>query len=167
MFSFQGTSPARVPEPKAKAKGVAVLRKEEAGKCTSTCEASAWNGKRNCRKLSTKAGTEAWKQAEGNADQRKPKGRSSTGKNRCEGKLGRREKKKQRLSSQNLNGNRTKEKGNARKTPQGSRKTEKGEHLWNSCGSEAGKDERKQTESQVHRTGKKARETRLERRGKT
>ena len=30
---------------------------------------------------------------------------------------------------------------------------EKGEHLWNSCGSEAGKDERKQTESQVHRTG--------------
>ena len=111
MFSFQGTSPARVPEPKGKAKGVAALRKEEVRKCTSTCEASAWNGKRNCRKLSTKAGTEAWKQAEGNADQWKPKGRSSTGKNRCEGKPGRREKKKQRLSSQNLNGNRTKERG--------------------------------------------------------
>ena len=68
MFSFQGTSPARVPEPKAKAKGVAVLRKEEVRKCTSTCEASTWNGKRNCRKLSTKAEREAWKQAERKAD---------------------------------------------------------------------------------------------------
>ena len=35
-------------------------------------------------------------------------------------------------------------KGSARITPQGSRKMEKGEHLWNSCGSEAGKGERKQ-----------------------
>ena len=29
-----------------------------------------------------------------------------------------------------------------------------GKHRWNSCGSEAGRDERKQTESRVQRTGK-------------
>ena len=32
-------------------------------------------------------------------------------------------------------------------------------HLWTSCGSEAGKDERKQTESQVREPGKSERET--------
>ena len=34
-----------------------------------------------------------------------------------------------------------------------------GKHRWNSCGSEAGRDEKKRTGSRVHRTGKKARET--------
>ena len=33
------------------------------------------------------------------------------------------------------------------------RRNSKGNHLWNGCGSEAGKDERKPTESQVSRTG--------------
>ena len=51
-----------------------------------------------------------------------------------------------RLSSQKPKREPDERKGIARKTPQGSRKTEKGEHLWNGCGSEAGKDERKQTE---------------------
>ena len=41
-----------------------------------------------------------------------------------------------------------------------------GKHRWNSCGSEAGKDERKQTESQVPETGKEAWETRRKRRWK-
>ena len=38
---------------------------------------------------STKAGTDAWKQAEGNADQRNPKGGRHTGKSHCEVKAGR------------------------------------------------------------------------------
>ena len=42
----------------------------------------------------------------------------------------------------------------------------KGKHRWNSCGSEAGKDERKQTGSQVREPGKKTRETGLERTGR-
>ena len=49
------------------------------------------------------------------------------------------------------------------------RRTERGtpgKHLRNSCGSEARKDERKLTDRQVHRTGKKAWETRLGVRGK-
>ena len=45
---------------------------------------------------------------------------------------------------------RTKESGNEGKSAKG-KGTERGpepsDHLWNSCGSEAGKDERKQTES--------------------
>ena len=44
-------------------------------------------------------------------------------------------------------------KGSARITPQGSRKMEKGEHLWNSCGSEAGKGERKRTARPSTETG--------------
>ena len=35
----------------------------------------------------------------------------------------------------------------------------KGDHLWNSCGSEAGKDERKPTESRVRKPGENGRET--------
>ena len=42
----------------------------------------------------------------------------------------------------------------------------KGKHLWNGCGSEAGKDERKPTESRVREPGRNARETRQERTGK-
>ena len=46
------------------------------------------------------------------------------------------------------------------------RSESEGKHLWNGCGSEAGKSERIRTERQVSGTGRKARETRLERRGK-
>jgi hypothetical protein len=42
-----------------------------------------------------------------------------------------------------------------------------GKHRWNSWGSEAGRDERKRTESQVPETGKAARETGRQRRRKT
>ena len=35
----------------------------------------------------------------------------------------------------------------------------RGKHRWNSCGSETGRDERKQTESRVLRNGREARET--------
>ena len=42
----------------------------------------------------------------------------------------------------------------------------KGDHLWNSCGSEAGKDERKPSESRVREPGRNAWETRQERTGK-
>ena len=55
-----------------------------------------------------------------------------------------REKKKQKLSSQNRKEKQTKECNLKGKRPKA--KAE-GKHLWNSCGSEAGKDERKQTES--------------------
>ena len=72
-----------------------------------------------------------------------------------------------RLSSRNLNVNRTKERGTQGRTPQGSRKTEKGEHLSSGCGSEAGKDERKQTESRVLRTEENAWETRQRNRKKS
>ena len=43
---------------------------------------------------------------------------------------------------------------------------EEGKHLWNGCGSETGKDKRKQTESRVREPGKKAWETRPGRTGK-
>ena len=63
---------------------------------------------------------------------------------------------------------RTKESGSQAPAPEENREGKlKGDHLRNSCGSEAGKDERKQTESQVHRTGKMAWETRPGRTGKT
>ena len=55
-------------------------------------------------KLSTKTGREAWKQAERKG---KAKGTKETGAHHgshCEAEKGRGEKKKQRLSSQNLNG---------------------------------------------------------------
>ena len=47
-----------------------------------------------------------------------------------------------------------------------SKESGKGKHRWNGCGSETGKDERKQTESQVPETGKEAWETRRKRRWK-
>ena len=67
-----------------------------------------------------------------------------------------RERKNRRLSSQNRN-------GRGRKKPEGKGKTRKrsesgkeGKHQWNSCGSETGKDERKQTGSRVREPGRKA-----------
>ena len=55
-----------------------------------------------------------------------------------------------RLSSQN------RAKADERKLKQGEspKAKAKGKHRWNSCGSETGRDERKQTESRVRRTGK-------------
>ena len=59
-----------------------------------------------------------------------------------------RERKKQRLSSEMLTRKQTKESGSQAPAPEENRKGKlKGDHLWNSCGSETGKDERKQTES--------------------
>ena len=64
--------------------------------------------------------------------------------NHCEVEPGRTERKNRRLSSQNRNFKGTKETKREGKRPKA--KAE-GKHSWNSCGSEAGKDERKQTGS--------------------
>ena len=70
----------------------------------------------------------------------------------CEGENGKREeRKKQRLSSQNRNRSRRKKAEREGKSPKAKAK---GKHLRNGCGSESRKDERKQTESRVRRTGK-------------
>ena len=68
-------------------------------------------------------------------------------------KPGRTERKNRRLSSQNR-----KRSGRKKAEKEGERPKAKaeGKHLWNSCGSEAGKDERKQTGSRVRRTGKES-----------
>ena len=55
-----------------------------------------------------------------------------------------------RLSSQN----RTEVDERKRKRGESPRARAEGKHRWNSCGSETGRDERKQTESQVRRTRK-------------
>ena len=96
MFSFQGTCPAQVPEPKAKAKGSgrAGNRRPEVAVAPVTRSSEAEKG--IAGEPSTKAGTEAWKQAEGRADKPKLKDGGGTGKNRCEGKPGGRERKKQK-----------------------------------------------------------------------
>ena len=44
----------------------------------------------------------------------------------------------------------------SRKARKRSESGEEGKHRWNGCGSETGKDERKQTESRVRRTGKES-----------
>ena len=70
----------------------------------------------------------------------------------CEGESGKKEeRKKQRLSSQNRNRSGRKKAEREGKSPKA---RAKGKHQWNSCGSETGKDERKQTESRVRRTGR-------------
>ena len=71
----------------------------------------------------------------------------------CEAEAGMAERKKQRLSSEMLKRKWTKESGSQAPAPE---EKPKGDHLWNSCGSEAGQDERKPTESQVREPGKKA-----------
>ena len=55
-----------------------------------------------------------------------------------------------RLSSQN----RAEEDERKRKRGESPKAKAKGKHRWNSCGSETERDERKQTESRVRRTGK-------------
>ena len=55
-----------------------------------------------------------------------------------------------RLSSQN----RTEADERKRKRGKSPKARARGKHRWNSCGSETGRDERKQTESRVRRTGK-------------
>ena len=61
------------------------------------------------------------------------------------------ERKKQRLSSQNRKRSGRKKADWKGKSPKAKAK---GKHRWNSCGSETGWDERKLTESRVRRTGK-------------
>ena len=61
-----------------------------------------------------------------------------------------------RLSSQN----RTEVDERKRKRGESPRARAEGKHRWNSCGSETGRDERKQTESRVRRNGREAWETR-------
>ena len=60
-----------------------------------------------------------------------------------------------RLSSQN----RAEADERKRKQGESPKAKAKGKHRWNSCGSETGKDERKQTESRVRRNGRETRET--------
>ena len=58
-----------------------------------------------------------------------------------------------RLSSQNRKRSGRKE---AEKEGERPKAKAKGKHRWNSCGSETGRDERKQTESRVQEPGRKA-----------
>ena len=71
----------------------------------------------------------------------------------CEAGTGRRERKSRGLSSQNR-----KVGGRKKAGPKGKRPKAKaeGKHSWNSCGSEARKDERKRTASRVREPGRKA-----------
>ena len=96
--------PAQNPEPKAKAtgNGRAGNRRPAAEVAPVMRNSAAEKG--NAGRLSNRTGREAWKQAERKG---KSKGTKETGEHRrthCEGETGRGERKKQRLSSQNLNG---------------------------------------------------------------
>ena len=95
-------------------------------------------------------GNQAEEKVESGEAERKNRG---TGEAAEEARPGRRERKNRRPSSRRRN-------RRGRKEPEGKRKRPKakaqGKHSWNSCGSEAGKGERKQTESRVLRTGRKA-----------
>ena len=93
----------------------------------------------------------------GEPKKRKQKGRTeeATERRRQE----ERERKNRRLSSQNRKRSRRKKAEKEGESPeekgtQGPGK--EGKHQWNSCGSETGKDERKQTESRVQEPGRKA-----------
>ena len=72
--------------------------------------------------------------------------RAETGTGKAAGRRNREEKerKDRRLSSRKRKGSGRKE-AEVRRRPR--RRDLKGDHLWNSCGSEAGKDERKPSES--------------------
>ena len=75
--------------------------------------------------------------------------------------------KRRRLSSQKqaeADERKRKAGGKARKR---SESGTEGKHRWNGCGSETGKDERKQTDSRVPKAGKEAWETRRKKRWKT
>ena len=87
-----------------------------------------------------KKGMETGRTEEEKALEEPPTGENGKkGKERTEGQVVRTEQK------------RTKESRKRGKSPKA---RAKGKHRWNSCGSEAGRDERKQTESRVRRTGK-------------
>ena len=91
-------------------------------------------------KLSTKAEPRAWQQAAREADKRAPE-RTTVRGSRDDGK-----RRSGKLSSRSLKRKRTKESGGKGETPEGDRKASTS---GTAVGSEAGKDERKQTESQV------------------
>ena len=131
--------PGRHPKGKAGAWKVAPVRR-------NTLE------KGSAGRPSTKAEREAWKQAERNADKRKwTKGNGSgTGKNHCEGKPGRRERKKQRLSSQSLK-----------------RKQTKGSRSKGRMPKEAEETKRKQRQAPMERLRERSREGRKETRQRT
>ena len=82
----------------------------------------------------------------GRTEEERSTGGTADGGEREEGK-----RKSGKLSSQNRNRKRTK--GSIREGESPKAKA-KGKHRWNSCGSEAGRDERKQTESRVRRIGR-------------
>ena len=116
------------------------------------------------RKLSTRTVKEGTRdQAGGNGENRKARAERSTVKATVRQKREERKGRSRELSSRKWNGSGRKE-AEVRHRPR--RRNLKGDHLWNSCGSEAGKDERKPTESQVSRTGRNERETGQDRRGK-
>ena len=71
-----------------------------------------------------------------------------------------------RLSSQKQAEANERERKAGGKTRKRSESGKEGKHRWNSCGSEAGRDERKQTGSQVPEAGTEAWETRRKRRRK-
>ena len=94
---------------------------------------------------------------EGMGNQAGRKRKRSTGENHARENREEREKKGQRLSSQTRKRSGRKEAEKEGRIPKAKAR---GKHRWNSCGSETGKDERKQTGSQVHGAGKMAWETR-------
>ena len=108
-------------------------------------------GERKRSKLSTKIEREAWQQAE---QKRKSEGAArrtdSTEGTADRGKREAGKRKNGRLSSQN----RTEADERKRKRGKSPKAQARGKHRWNSCGSETGRDERKQTESRVRRTEK-------------
>ena len=122
----------------------------------NSCGSEAGKSK---KKRTAEPSTRIWK--EGMRNQAGEKGETvearaeaGTGKATVRRNREEKERKKQRPSSEML-----KLKADERKLKvkhRSRRRNLKGNHLWNSCGSEAGKDERKPTESQVRKPGKKA-----------
>ena len=126
--------------PKAKAQGKHLR---------NSCGSESGKGE---RKPSVGPSTGTWK--EGMRNQAGEKGeteeaRAETGTGKAAVRRNREEKerKNRRLSS-------WKRKRSGRKKVKRKWKIPEGKHLWNSCGSETGKDERKRTGSRVRRTGK-------------
>ena len=138
--------------------------KQEAGSCESACDTKRRSGERDRRKLSTGIGRAAWKQAGRKRKGSGPRGTGAHGQNHRQGWPGRRERKDGRLSSQNrVEAEKTKRRrGESPEAKRTRGSGEEGKHRWNSCGSEAGRGERKRTGSQVPEPGRKAWETRLD-----
>ena len=115
-----------------------------------------WEGRKETNR---KPSTRTWK--EGTRDQAGEKGETEeakaetgTGKATVRRNREEKERKKQRPSSEMLKRNADERMREVRHRPR--RRDSKGDHLWNSCGSEAGKDERKEAENRVREPGKKA-----------